>query len=202
MRSKKNHFCFIRWHRIWYSPIKTPILESHPTDPVCSYGISKLAIEKYLALSYINGGPDYTILRLANPYGRYQPAEASQGVIAVFMKKALNNEIVEIWGDGSVVRDYIYVADAVKAMLKSLAYSGKVKLFNVGSGKGFSVNQILDAIETTIGNKLERKYTRARKFDVPENILDISCIKEQLEWKPLIGLEEGLKQVAEYIQNN
>ena len=93
--------------------------ETHPTDPVCSYGITKLTIEKYLGLFKQLHGLDYAILRIANPYGERQRTHASQGAIAVFLDKALRGEPVEIWGDGSVVRDYIYISDVIDALLIS-----------------------------------------------------------------------------------
>ncbi len=94
-------------------PNSTPINEEHPTNPICSYGISKLTIEKYLNLYYTLYGLDYCVLRLANPYGERQRTTVAQGAVAVFLHRALRNETIEIWGDGSVVRDYIYVSDAI-----------------------------------------------------------------------------------------
>jgi len=180
-------------------PKQIPIPETHPTDPICSYGISKLAIEKYLALFHTNGGPDYTILRLANPYGHYQSPEASQGAIAVFMKKALNGEPIEIWGDGSVVRDYVYVDDVVDAMMRSLHYQGSEKLFNIGGGVGVSVNELLDAIDGALDSNTEHDYSGARSCDVPTNVLDIERAHKLLGWIPMVGLSDGIKKAAKYL---
>ena len=105
-------------------PQEVPIKESHPTEPICSYGIGKLAIEKYLNLFHLLHGMDYCVLRLANPFGERQRIAAEQGAVTVFLDKALRNEEIAIWGDGSVVRDYFYVGDAVSAMTKALAYKG------------------------------------------------------------------------------
>ena len=91
-------------------PQQVPIKESHPTDPICSYGISKLAIEKFLHLFQTLYGMEYCILRLANPFGERQRLATAQGAVAVFLAKALRNEEIEIWGDGSVVRDYFMSA--------------------------------------------------------------------------------------------
>ena len=107
-------------------PQEVPIKESHPTEPICSYGIGKLAIEKYLNLFHLLHGMDYCVLRLANPFGERQRVAAEQGAVTVFLDKALRNEEIAIWGDGSVVRDYFYVGDAVSAMTKALAYKGPV----------------------------------------------------------------------------
>jgi UDP-glucose 4-epimerase len=117
-------------------PIQLPIPEGHPTDPVCSYGISKLAIEKYLGLFKHLHGLDYTVLRLANPYGERQRTHASQGAVAVFLGKVLRGEPVEIWGDGSVVRDYIHIADVVDALLMAFERTSSEHIFNIGAGRG------------------------------------------------------------------
>jgi len=186
---------------VYGTPKQTPISETHPTDPICSYGISKLAIEKYLALFYTNGGPDYTILRLANPYGYHQSPEASQGAIAVFIKKAINGESVEIWGDGSIIRDYIYVDDVIDAMLQGLIYQGEEKIFNIGSDSGFSINKLLDSIDITLGCKTKRIYSHTRNHDVPVNILDINRAKKLLQWHPAIELMNGLKKSTKYLSS-
>src|SRR5262249_42060795 len=81
-------------------PKQIPILETHATDPMCSYGITKLSIEKYLHLFHVLHGLDYTVLRLSNPFGEGQRVHASQGAVAVFLGKVLRGETVEIWGDG------------------------------------------------------------------------------------------------------
>src|SRR5690349_8458886 len=87
------------------------IPEKSPTDPECSYGITKLAIEKYLYLFWYLHGLDYTILRLANAYGERQRPTATQGAIPVFLERAMRNDEIVVWGNGSVVRDYIHVKD-------------------------------------------------------------------------------------------
>jgi UDP-glucose 4-epimerase len=128
-------------------PTRTPIPEEHPTDPICSYGITKLAIEKYLGLFKQLHGLDYTVLRLANPYGERQRTYASQGAVAVFLGKVLRGESVEIWGDGSVVRDYIHIADVVDALLVALEQTGNEHVFNIGAGRGHSLNEVLTRLK-------------------------------------------------------
>ena len=154
-----------------------PISENSPTDPECSYGITKLAIEKYLHLYWFLYGLDYCILRLANAYGERQRPTATQGVIPVFLDRALRNDEIVVWGDGSVVRDYIYVTDISRALIKALTYSGEIKVFNVGSGQGHSLNDVIHVIESVTGQPLQVKYADARSFDVPINVLDISRVR-------------------------
>jgi UDP-glucose 4-epimerase len=176
-------------------PRSVPIGEDHPTNPICSYGITKLAIEKYLHLYLTLHGLDYTVLRLSNPFGERQRIHASQGAVAVFMGKVLRGEKIEIWGDGSVVRDYVYIGDAVDAMVKAATYRGEERVFNIGSGTGVNLNQILDGIEQVTGRKADRKYTAARAFDVPVSILACDRARAALGWAATTPFTEGLRKL-------
>jgi len=180
-------------------PREIPIKESHPTEPLCSYAIGKLAIEKYLHLYHALHGLDYCVLRLGNPFGERQRVMSSQGAIAVFVHKAAHNQPIEIWGDGTVVRDYIYVKDAVRALAMAQSNSSEQRLFNIGAGEGRSLNQVLDSLERLAGRKLTRNYIAGRKFDVPVNILDISLAKQCLHWEPRVSFEEGLRRTWEWV---
>jgi len=173
-------------------PQLIPISETHPTDPVSSYGIGKLAIEKYLHLYEVLHGMEYCVLRLANPFGERQRVNAAQGAVAVFMNRAIHNQPIEIWGDGSVVRDYIYIANVVDALVKAAFYSGKERLFNIGSGQGKSLNDILAVIEVLLNRPVNRTYLASRSFDVPANVLDIAHAQKHLAWSPQISFETGL----------
>ncbi|MDP4029390.1 MAG: NAD-dependent epimerase/dehydratase family protein [Gallionella sp.] len=180
-------------------PEEIPIKESHPTGPICSYGISKLAIEKYMSLFHLLHGIEYCVLRLSNPFGERQRVSAAQGAVTVFLHKALRNEVIEIWGDGTVTRDYFYVSDAVSALVRAMFYEGDNRLFNIGSGVGRSLNEILDAIDSLIGTPAKRVYMPARTFDVAINVLDISKAERLLNWKPQIQFAEGLSRTAQWL---
>jgi len=181
-------------------PRHVPIGEDHPTNPISSYGITKLAIEKYLHLYRTLHGLDYTVLRLSNPFGERQRIQASQGAVAVFMGKVLRGETIEIWGDGSVVRDYIYIGDVAKAMVAAGTYGGDEHTFNIGSGAGQSLNDILDGIEQVTGRKANRRYTAARAFDVPVSVLAIDRAKAALNWSPATPFLEGLRRLMASMQ--
>jgi UDP-glucose 4-epimerase len=181
-------------------PRATPIDETHPTDPISSYGIHKLTIEKYLHLNRVLNGLDYRVLRIANAYGERQRTDTAQGAVAVFLERVLRGQPIQIWGDGSVVRDYIYVADIVQAFLKVLADEGEQKIFNIGSGVGVSLNQLVRELGTVLGRPPAVEYTPARRFDVPVNILDITAARERLGWKPTIPLAEGLRRTYEWMR--
>jgi UDP-glucose 4-epimerase len=180
-------------------PKSIPITEEHPTEPICSYGIQKLAIEKYFNLYHRLYQIDYGILRFSNPYGERQRPHASQGAITVFLHKALKNEPIEIWGDGSVTRDYFYVSDLADAVVSLLRVKSEHKIFNIGSGKGLSLLELVKNIEEVIGRKANVHFTSARTFDVAVNVLDISRAKEELLWSPQIGLQEGLERTMAYL---
>jgi UDP-glucose 4-epimerase len=176
-------------------PKEIPIQENHPTDPTSSYGIGKLIIEKYLHLYWILHGLDYCILRIANAYGERQRPSPTQGVIPVFLERALGNHEVIVWGDGSVMRDYIFVTDIAHALTKTLSYSGEIKIFNIGSGQAHSLSDVILAIERVTGRPLRVKYTTGRPFDVPISVLDISRAKSYLNWVPTISLFEGIARM-------
>lgn len=183
-------------------PTQLPIPETHPTDPVCSYGITKLTIEKYLGLFKQLHDLDYTVLRIANPYGERQRTHASQGAVAVFMGKVLRGEPVEIWGDGSVIRDYIYISDVVDALLMALGHSGKERVFNIGAGRGHSINEVLDVIEKVTGRNVDRRYLSGRPFDVPASVLSIAQAKQSLGWSPKVDFSQGLERFAAWLQQH
>jgi UDP-glucose 4-epimerase len=145
-------------------------------------------------------GLDYVILRIANLYGPYQLARKNQGVVAALMRRALAGEPLEIWGSGEVVRDFVYVTDAVRAILGLAQYSGSARLFNVGSGEGTTINTLVDSIETVMdGGALRRVYRPGRALDVPANVLDIRRINAAIGWRPEVGLLEGLRSTFDWL---
>jgi UDP-glucose 4-epimerase len=181
-------------------PQEIPIKESHPTDPISSYGIVKLAIEKYIHLYWTLYGMDYCILRISNAYGARQPITPTQGAIAAFLGKAAQKEEITIWGDGTVLRDYIYASDIANAFLQASLYQGELRVFNIGSGHGHSLKDIIGAIENITQIPLQVKYLPGRRFDVPVNILDITRAKSHLHWEPKVRLEEGVLSAFEWMQ--
>lgn len=182
-------------------PESVPIREDHPTNPTCSYGISKLMIEKYLRLYRSMYGLQGCSVRLANPYGPCQRVKSAQGVIPVFCYKALTRQPIEIWGDGSVKRDFIYVDDAVDAVVKLIEFEGEMPYeLNIGSGEAVSLRKLLEVIAQVVGEPLDCRYAAGRAFDVPINVLDTTRARELLNWKVRIPLEEGLRATVEYIR--
>jgi UDP-glucose 4-epimerase len=181
-------------------PQTVPIAENHPKQPLCSYGIHKLAIEQYLHLFHSLHGLGYCVLRLANPFGERQRSDASQGAVAVFLDQALRGEEVTVWGDGCAVRDYVYVGDVASAFCLAATHPSATGVFNVGSGTGHSVNDLLAAIESLLGRAVPRRYSPARAFDVPVNVLDIGLANRVLGWRPRVTFRDGLARTLQWLQ--
>ena len=183
-------------------PREIPISEDHQTNPICSYGIVKLAIEKYLHMFCTLFDLNYCILRVSNAYGERQPVSSSQGIISALIDKELHGKSFTIWGDGSVIRDYIHVGDITSAYIAAGEYSGESRVFNIGSGIGHSLNDIVDIFQKIMKKNIDLIYENGRAYDVPVNILDISRAKNLLNWEPKISLTDGIRQTLEYVLNS
>ena len=202
VKQKISKIIFISSDRTVYGiPEKLPIDEKSSTNPICSYGITKLTIEKYLMLYNFLYGLDYVIIRPSNPYGERQNPNGIQGLISVLLGRVAKGEIIEIWGDGNVVRDYIYIKDLIEGIYIASNQSSSSKIFNIGSGCGYSINYIIDLIKKTTSKDLQLIYKQQRKFDIPKIYLDVSAAKNQLNWQPLVSLDEGIKITWNYIKN-
>lgn len=185
---------------VYGSPQKIPIPEDHPTDPITSYGIVKLAVEKYLGLFYHLYALDYAALRISNPYGPYQDPAGQQGAVGVFLRRVHTGWPVTIWGDGSVVRDYLYVSDLVKALEMTAKVETQSKVLNIGSGRGVSLNELVALMSEVTGEEPEVEYLPGRALDVPANVLDITRAQEELGWSPQTELPEGIAHTWEWVR--
>ena len=179
-----------------------PLKEDTVTMPITSYGLQKINIEQALYLYNYMYGLDYRIIRLSNPYGPYQRPNGQLGAVTTFIYKALHGDNVIVYGDGSVVRDFIYIDDAVKAIIKIANGNSTYKLFNVGSGHGTPINEVLSLIESTLNLPLNIIYKSGRKVDVPINYLDISRYESIYGALNSLPLSEGILRTAEFIQKN
>ncbi|WP_040262161.1 NAD-dependent epimerase/dehydratase family protein [Pseudomonas massiliensis] len=187
---------------VYGKPVSTPIMESHPTEPLVSYGITKLAIEKFLLMYQQLHGIRATIMRVANPYGERQRVETAQGAVGVFLSKALQHQPIQIWGDGSVTRDYIYVSDVADAFAAAIEYNGAHSVFNISSGIGVDINELVGHIENATGESIRKEYLPGRPYDVPVSVLDNSLASRELGWTPRVGLEEGLKLTTAWMRGS
>lgn len=182
--------------------MKCPLHENTPTYPINSYGVQKITIEKLLYLYNYLYGLDYRVVRLANPYGPYQNPNGILGATTTFTYKALKKEEIIVYGDGSVVRDYIYIDDVIRAMANIVEKDSKYKIFNLGSGYGTSIQQLIKVIGSTLGVDLKIKYLPERKVDVPVNYLDISRYENTFGKLNPISLEEGIRKTASFLSDN
>jgi UDP-glucose 4-epimerase len=177
---------------------RVPIPEDHATHPICAYGIHKLLIERYLHLFHYLWKLDYGVLRVSNAYGVGQPVDRPQGVIANFMDKVMKAKPFEIWGDGRVVRDYVFVDDVIDAVLLLVGYSGPSRIFNIGSGKGHTLLELISTIENVVGRSAEVRFLEGRPADVPINVLDINRATSELKWRPTTDLQTGIQRMFEH----
>jgi UDP-glucose 4-epimerase len=178
-----------------------PIKEDSSMRPICSYGIGKVAIEHYLFMYDQLYGLEYMVLRLSNPYGVGRKAGRPQGAINSFLNAALNKQTIEIWGDGTIVRDYIYIDDVVDACLKVLSCEGWNEVLNIASGKGLSLLEVIAVMEDVLGFKVNYSLLPNRSFDVPTNILDISKAREFLGWTPKVGIHQGIEKTKAWVMD-
>jgi UDP-glucose 4-epimerase len=178
---------------------KLPVDEFCKKQPLSPYGLSKLTCEYYL--EYINRhfNLPYATLRFANVYGPNQNSTAEGGVVAIFISKVLSGSMPIIYGDGEQTRDFIYVEDAVDAIIASLLsqVSGD---FNVGTTKETTINQLFEIICKVTRKKVSAKYETEQEFGVAKNALSYKKIESQLKWKPKIKLENGIKQTIDFMR--
>jgi UDP-glucose 4-epimerase len=175
-----------------------PTAETAPTDPITAYGITKLAIEKYLGLYERLYGLSFRVLRVANPFGPFQLPGKGQGLVAMLLSRAMQREPVEIWGDGSVVRDYVFIDDVVDALQAAAFDRSDQRIFNIGSGRGRSIRDIIAAIEAHLGEQLAIDWKPGRAIDVPVSILSIERARDVLGWTPRTSFEDGLGRTVRW----
>lgn len=181
---------------VYGNPRQVPVPEDAPLEPISSYGIVKVAIEQYLRLHATLHQFDAAVLRLSNPYGLGETRIGVHGVIPTFFTKTLAREPIEIWGDGTVVRDYLHVDDAVQALVLAAEWPG-FRLYNVGSGAGHSLLDILNTIRKVSGMDPDVVFHPPRSFDVKATYLDITRITSETSWRPTIDLEQGCRMFWE-----
>lgn len=167
-------------------------LENDLREPISYYGLSKQIIEDGILFEHRRANLRYLIVRPSNPFGPGQSLNGVQGLIAVALGKIISNEPLVIWGDGSSIRDYIYIDDLVKMMYELIDKNIENEIINIGSGIGYSINDIISHLKNIAGDKLIVKYETSRSVDVTNVILDITKL-ESLITTHSTSLEEGIK---------
>jgi UDP-glucose 4-epimerase len=186
---------------IYGVPRALPVAEDSPNWPICSYGVTRLCVEKYLELFRHLYGLRYVTIRPSNAFGPRQDPEGVQGVISVFLGQIINGLGITIWGDGSVVRDYIYVQDLVEGIYAASIADSEHRVFNLGSGVGITLNELVDVICERAGRRTTIDYAPDRAFDVPAIYLDITRAREELGWRPTTQLGGGIDLTLAFLRS-
>lgn len=178
-------------------PDTVPIAEQHALRPLGVYGATKVCAESYLMAYRRQWNVDGRILRLSNPFGPGQNVKGGLGAATIFAAQAVAGRSIEIWGDGSIIRDYLYIDDVVSGFVAVMETPMEVfchcdPIINIGSGHGISLLEIVRTIEDLLEKKLSVNFKDARKFDVPTNVLDIDRAKTLLKWAPNTTFRSGM----------
>lgn len=185
---------------VYGEPEYLPCDENHPINPICQYGASKHTVEHYLYMYHVNYGLKYTVLRYPNVYGPRQDPHGEAGVVAIFCGKMLADEQVTINGDGEQTRDYVYVGDCARANVMVADENIASGIYNLGSGKGTSVNEIFTGLRDTTGYKLAPVYGPAKVGETRFIYLSADKAARELGWQPTVSLAEGLRKTVDYFR--
>ena len=181
---------------LYGEPEALPASEDTPIEPLSAYGVAKYCVENYLNYFKRLYGIERVILRYANVYGPRQDPLGEAGVVAIFTGKILKGEKPVIYGDGAQTRDYIYVEDVVEANV--LALNGKEGVYNIGTGKETSINELIEIFSKVLGREIKLEYAPPRKGEIRRISLDGEKAKKELSFVPKYSLEEGLKKTIEW----
>lgn len=177
---------------------EVPIREEFSVNPLSFYGLSKLTVEKYLKLYHDLYGLEYVILRYANVYGERQGDGGEGGVISIFTKKIAKDESFVIHGDGKQTRDFVYAGDVARANWYAANTEYCNTIYNVSTNSETSIRELVDLLESASGKTIDRQYGERREGDIYRSVLDNSKIVTNLNWRPMINLQEGLKRTYDY----
>ena len=170
-----------------------PTPENYPASPSSLYALANLIIEKYIEIYCKNYNLDFTIARLSNVYG---PGQWESGIIPSIIIKILKNESPVIYGTGKQTRDFIYIDDAVEALIM-LAEKSKNGIYNIGTGKEISLNKVFETAKFFLGSKIKPIYKNLIIKESERSAMDIKKIKKELGWKPKTDFEKGLAKTIE-----
>jgi len=172
-----------------------PAPETHITQPLSPYGLSKLCGEQYLSYYQRVGGIQMVNLRYANVYGPRQDPYGEAGVVAIFIQKMLNNEQAIINGNGRQTRDFVFVDDVVEANLAVMGQDTQ-GTYNVGTGIETSVNDLFRILVEQTGSKCKELHGPAKKGEQARSVIDPTKLRQELSWEPRVELSEGLKRTV------
>jgi len=176
-----------------------PAAETHPLAPLSPYGVAKLASERYLFFYFMTYGISYAALRYANVYGPRQNPHGEAGVVAIFSEKLLRGEQPIINGDGTQTRDYVYVADLVRANLAALQsdFTGAV---NLGTGIETDVNALFRHLRGLCGSTAPERHGPAKPGEQRRSVIDSALAQRVLSWRPQMRIEDGLRDTVAFFR--
>lgn len=170
-----------------------PFKETDEREPISYYGLTKVMLENNILFEHRTQDLQYLILRPSNPYGHGQALNGKQGIIAVALGKILSGQVIEVWGDGTSMRDYIYIDDLGRIFCQLLENNIVNTTVNIGSGEGFSVNDILKKLKGIVEEPVNVEYRPARSADVTTMILSIEKLSKYVDLE-LTKLEDGMRK--------
>lgn len=181
--------------------VTKPFVETDDMAPISYYGWSKQMMENSILFKNRTEKLNYLIVRPSNPYGHGQNLHGKQGLVAVAIGKLLEGRPVEVWGDGSSVRDYIYIDDLAEVFYQLIDKNVENQSVNIGSGRGYSVNDVLAFLKIISKKDFKIEYKNARPVDVSSMVLDTTRMKEHVEIVLTPMLEGMEKFYKESVQN-
>jgi UDP-glucose 4-epimerase len=185
---------------VYGAPKKLPATEAYPILPESPYGITKAVGEDYLRFYKLQHGLDYSVLRYSNVFGPRQLPHGEAGVVAIFAQRLLKGEPCTIFGDGSIIRDYVYVGDVARASLLLLKKGGG-QAYNIGTNRPTTVKQLFASIAKAVGVPAAPKYGPKRDGDVQANYLSYAKAKKELGWEPKVSLDKGIRNTVEFFRS-
>jgi UDP-glucose 4-epimerase len=185
---------------VYGAPTALPADESFPILPESPYGITKAVGEDYLRFYRLTYGLDFTVLRYSNVFGPRQLPHGEAGVVAIFIQRILKGQDCTIFGDGSIVRDYVFVGDVARASLLALRKGGG-QAYNIATGRPTTVKQLYLAIANALGSARTPQYGPARAGDVQANWLSWAKAKRELGWSPKVGLDKGIAETVAFFKS-
>jgi len=180
-------------------PNRLPVPEDYPINPITPYGISKHTVEHYLFTFRFLYGLNYVALRYGNVYGPRQSSQGEAGVFAIFCEQMLSGGQPVIYGDGTKIRDYVYVSDVAAANVAALE-RGAGEIFNIASGVQTTDQQVFELVRDLLGKSVQPKYASRRPGEIDRICLDISKAERLLGWRPVVSLAEGARRTVAYFR--
>ena len=176
-----------------------PTMENAETRPTSFYGLSKLTVEKYLQMYQQVYGLEYVVLRYANVYGERQGDGGEGGVVSIFIREIAQNKVINIYGDGSQTRDFIYAGDVAAANYQALVTPNVNAVYNVSTQTEVSVNSLVEVMGQVADKQLEKKYCPVREGDIYRSMLCNHAAQEKLSWQLGVTLMDGLGRTYRYL---